>query len=112
MEPETPADGKAAAKAAVKTWDLTTKGEDTPPPPPPTTKKVIKDLDPKGLAEMAWGLINEAVQTKRITVPTGGNVTIDDEDYLRLLQWAAALKMKGKRNMVSKPEDFNLKETK
>jgi hypothetical protein len=70
-------------------------------------------LGPQELAELAWILVNEAVQRKTITVPaTQRPVAVEDDAYIRLLQWAAGQKIRSKRAPVVKPEDFGLKKTK
>lgn len=67
-------------------------------------------LTPEQLAEVCWGLLNQGVQQRKITVPSGETVEVEAEQYVRLLQWAATLKIK-KPKAVSKPEDYQPRQT-
>ena len=65
---------------------------------------------PEQLAEQAWSLVQEAVESGKMTLENGDIRVLPDSELVRLVQNVAELRAKRPKT-VSIPEDFRPKET-
>lgn len=67
--------------------------------------------EPEQLSEDAWRMVEEAMRTGKMTLPSGRTITLEDEAFVRLAQWLATFRPKRPTLLPMRPDDLPVRQT-